>query len=35
MQHKKNELMGLATELLGTLVYTAVILLVTVMIVRS
>ena len=34
MQHKKNEILGLLTELLGTSVYILLILIATVIIVR-
>ncbi len=34
MQRKKNEMLGLATELLGTLAYAAVIFILTAVIMR-
>jgi len=34
MQRKKNEMLGLATELLGTMAYALLILILTVVIVR-
>jgi len=34
MQRKKNEIMGLVTELLGTLAYAVLILIATVLIAR-